>query len=102
MYADAVPQRTVHLLILLTPDFSLQRNTTAQKKEKKKIHFFNLCFSSFTGGGVESTATTRIGDAVLLLATLLDLRKQNTLVTTYLSTSSTPKNSTNSTFTSQS
>jgi hypothetical protein len=50
MYADAVPQRTVHLLILLTPDFSLQPNTTAQKKEKKKIHFFNLCFSSFTGG----------------------------------------------------
>jgi hypothetical protein len=35
MYADAVPQRTVHLLILLTPDFSLQPNTTAQKKEKK-------------------------------------------------------------------
>ncbi len=52
--------------------------------------------------GVESTATTRIGDSVLLPATLLDLRKQNTLVTTYLPTSSTPKNSTNTTFTSQS
>jgi hypothetical protein len=43
-----------------------------------------------------------MGDSVLLPATLLDLRKQNTLVTTYLPTSSTPKNSTNSTFTSQS
>jgi hypothetical protein len=76
MYADAVPQRTVHLLILLTPDFSLQPNTTAQKKEKKnKIHFFNLCFSSFTGGGWSQLPQPEIGDSVLLPATLLDLSK---------------------------
>ncbi len=56
MYADAVvPQRTVHLLILQTPDFSLQRNTTAQKKEeiKNPLLQFVLFKLHWKGGGVK-------------------------------------------------
>ncbi len=72
------------------------------KEREKKNPLLQFVLFKLHWRGVESTATIRIGDSVLLPATLLDLRKQNTLVTTYLPTSSAPKNSTNSTFTSQS
>jgi hypothetical protein len=61
------------------------------KEREKKNPLLQFVLFKLHWRGVESSATTRIGDSVLLPATLLDLRKQNTLVTTYLPTSSNPK-----------